>query len=256
MNAIKHGILSKEVVVHGSCINESDEEFAALHQRLWENLSPAGPLEEMLVDQIATAHWRLRRALKAESGEIALSVDGGNRQRNSGVVVDETIAQWERSDDVLSEMSDSALGNAYMQDDLKKLRASVELTGELTEAAINKVTLSGEPYALTAYLHSVRKKLQANPEGLDEAALRVKQKDQALTYLDEELHLILENKTACEEREKREEEARQAAALLPDPAILDKILRYETKLERQLFVPLTNWNGCNGCAGASRFHLL
>ena len=32
----------------------------------------------MLVDQIVTTHWRLRRALKAESGEIALSVDNGH----------------------------------------------------------------------------------------------------------------------------------------------------------------------------------
>jgi hypothetical protein len=31
----------------------------------------------MLVDQIVTAHWRLRRVLKAEAGAIALNVDGG-----------------------------------------------------------------------------------------------------------------------------------------------------------------------------------
>ena len=41
----------------------------------------SGPLEEMLVDRIVTAHWPSRRALKAEAGEIALNVDDGNWQR-------------------------------------------------------------------------------------------------------------------------------------------------------------------------------
>ena len=62
MNALKHGILSKEAVVRGRCIKEDDREFAALNQRLWEDLNPVGLLEEMLVDQIVTAHWRRRRA--------------------------------------------------------------------------------------------------------------------------------------------------------------------------------------------------
>ena len=39
----------------------------------------------------------------------------------------------------------------------------------------------------------------------------------------------------CAKREAAEEEARQAAAVLPSPEVLDKILRYETKLERQMY---------------------
>ena len=66
MNAVKHGILSKEVLVRGMYIKENGREFAALHQRFWEALMPVGPMEEMLVDQIVTTHWRLRRALKAD----------------------------------------------------------------------------------------------------------------------------------------------------------------------------------------------
>jgi hypothetical protein len=42
MNALKHGILSKEVVVRGRCIKEDDREFAALNQQLWEDLNPVG----------------------------------------------------------------------------------------------------------------------------------------------------------------------------------------------------------------------
>lgn len=44
------------------------------------HLQPVEPLEKMLVNQIVTARWRLRRALTAEVGEVALSVDGGKRR--------------------------------------------------------------------------------------------------------------------------------------------------------------------------------
>ena len=77
MNALKHGIFSKEVLVSGLNIKENSRDLDALYERFWQDLNPVGPVEEMLVDQIVTAHWRLRRALRAESGEIALSVDRG-----------------------------------------------------------------------------------------------------------------------------------------------------------------------------------
>src|SRR5262245_52980350 len=83
MNALKHGILSKIVLIGGIHGKESREELIRLHQRFWEELKPWGPVEEMLVDQIVTAHWRLRRALAAEAGEIALSVDGGQWRRRT-----------------------------------------------------------------------------------------------------------------------------------------------------------------------------
>src|SRR5271168_2901895 len=75
MNALKHGIFSAEVLVCGKHIEEDPEEFAAIHQRLGEDYLPVGVAEEMLVDQILTTFWRLRRLQKAEAGEIAMSVD-------------------------------------------------------------------------------------------------------------------------------------------------------------------------------------
>ena len=83
MNALKHGLRAREVVLRGRCIRESSREFTALHQRLLDDLNPVGLQEEMLVEQMATTYWRLRRVLKAESGEITLSVDRGEWSRNN-----------------------------------------------------------------------------------------------------------------------------------------------------------------------------
>ena len=77
--------------------------------------------------------------------------------------------------------------------------------------------------------------MQQNPEGLEPEALRARQKAQALAHLDERLTLLCWQKEECEKRESHVEQARQAAAVLPSLEVLDKILRYETKLERQMF---------------------
>src|SRR5215204_5992229 len=66
MNAVKHGIRSREVLVAG----EDHQELTALQEWFEEDLQPVGPLEVMLVGQIVATHWRLRRVLAAESGEI------------------------------------------------------------------------------------------------------------------------------------------------------------------------------------------
>ncbi len=234
MNALKHGILSRETVVRGRCIQEDELEFAALHQRLWEDLMPAGPLEEMLVDRIVTAHWRLRRALKAEAGEIALNVDDGNWERSHHDSA-QVSQQWAVLSDPVPAMRNSTLGNLIMETQLQAVRTSVQMTGELTSAAIHKVILNGLPYTLTRELMDLHSRLQKNPNGLDAMALRAYQKEHALAFLDEKLRSISWSKAQCAERDEKQEASHQAAAVLPSSAVLDKILRYETKLERQLY---------------------
>jgi hypothetical protein len=50
---------------------ESKDELAALRKSFWDDLQPVGVLEEMLVDQIANAYWRLRRVASAGSNNIS-----------------------------------------------------------------------------------------------------------------------------------------------------------------------------------------
>jgi len=234
LNALKHGLLAQTVVVRGYQIKESTNEFKKLCREFYADLNPVGPLEEMLVNQIVTATWRLRRARTAESGEIALSVDDGHwkRTHQHPALI---CMEWEIFGDPAHSMRGSALGSRLMENQLKAVRASVEKEGELTEAAIQSVVVQGKPYGLTEDLEKLRSRLQQNPEGLEPAVLRAKQKEQALAYINKELSLLSWRKSKCEEHEQKEEEARQFAATLPSAGVLEKILRYETALERQLF---------------------
>lgn len=234
MNALKHGILSKEVLVSGIKVKESRHELFKLHHRFWDELKPVGPVEEMLVDQIVTAHWRLRRALTAESGEIELNVDRGQWQRKTSHLKLTTL-RWEMEEEPTLGMRDSAFGNSFMANQLRRVRAVVEAEGELTEAAIGEVKFRGKPYRLTKELEELRQKVQPNPDGLSPEALRQRRKEEVLAYLDREIRHLSWSESRCEERERREEEAHQMAAVLPSAEVLEKIQRYETKLERQMF---------------------
>jgi len=57
MNALKHGLSAKQIVIPG----ENPEEFRILHQRLMDDYAPQTTLEEQLVDLMAGDIWRLKR---------------------------------------------------------------------------------------------------------------------------------------------------------------------------------------------------
>jgi hypothetical protein len=74
-NAIKHGLLAREVVITAGDGKESSEEFHALVGQLWEDYKPVGVVEESLVETIAACWWRKARVLRAENGEIRQRLD-------------------------------------------------------------------------------------------------------------------------------------------------------------------------------------
>jgi len=74
-NALKHGLLAKEVVIAIGEGAENPEEFNAFLADLGTQLQPQGTLEEMLVEKIAVAYWRLRRAYRYEVGLIRNELD-------------------------------------------------------------------------------------------------------------------------------------------------------------------------------------
>ncbi len=62
-NSLKHGLLSKEVLLQG----EDSESFTQLGQRIMENIQPEGEIEILLTERIIANMWRLRRALEVET---------------------------------------------------------------------------------------------------------------------------------------------------------------------------------------------
>ena len=94
-NALKHGLLAQEVVITVGEGAENPEEFNSFLGDLKTQLSPEGVLEEMLVEKIAVAYWRLRRAYRYEAGLIRQELDTATEDfySNSYNKTDEEIEQ-------------------------------------------------------------------------------------------------------------------------------------------------------------------
>lgn len=70
LNAVKHGILSKEAVLP----HESKDEFEDLLAQYESDFVPANATERTLVEELASIVWRKKRLLKAENAKINIGL--------------------------------------------------------------------------------------------------------------------------------------------------------------------------------------
>jgi hypothetical protein len=112
LNALRHGILSKEILLPG----EDGEALRELGEHLRNELQPVGELENLLVDRIISAYWRLRRLGRVETGIFA----------------------WERSEELAERAEREA--RVYESDDMKALMRATSIT--ITEKRGHEEALS------------------------------------------------------------------------------------------------------------------
>jgi len=91
LNAMKHGILSKEVLMKG----ESKKALEELGKKLRLELTPQGELENILVDRIVSSTWRLRRAIRVERDYIQAEYEDGKYDDQNSVERPDNVA-WNR----------------------------------------------------------------------------------------------------------------------------------------------------------------
>ena len=72
LNACRHGLLARDVVLP----EEDVDAFEDLWNQVWANLSPMGPIEELLVDRVVNLSWRLRRLERAETALLYSPMHG------------------------------------------------------------------------------------------------------------------------------------------------------------------------------------
>src|SRR5215217_5704432 len=218
MNALKHGLLSQEVLICSPHRYESEAELFALHDRFWDELQPMGPLELMLCDQIVTTHWRLRRVLAAESAEMALSLRRGRSPSNS-LAESRSVEVGGKTYEVGPPWEETAEGCQKAQRQLREIASAVQREGGVTEGILKSITLLNVVQDLRAMLN----RRMANPDGVEEKAWAEQHLTEVMDYLDNkirEMALL--------------EETHYAAALMPEAEVLEKFGRYETMLNRQL----------------------
>jgi len=93
LNALKHGLLSSEILLPG----EDEAALRELGEHLRAELQPVGELENLLVDRITSLFWRLRRLGRVEAGIFAWEFYAELAERAE----QEARAQESRLDDIL-----------------------------------------------------------------------------------------------------------------------------------------------------------
>jgi hypothetical protein len=101
LNATKHGLCGKQIVIQGEDATAYDE----LRASLIDAYKPVNELEAMLVENIAQSYWRLQRAeriemqLTTELGELAIFTDDAASKKYALFLRHRTAIErsWRRS---------------------------------------------------------------------------------------------------------------------------------------------------------------
>ncbi len=243
-NALKHGLLAKEVVIAVGEGAENPEEFNALLADLGTQLQPQGTLEEIQVEKIAVAYWRLRRAYRYEVGLIRNELDTAtddfynetnwNKQKENKT--DEEIEQevkqhkegvgyWKRDKKDLTRMhkNGTPLEEIYGWYDNWRL-----LYDEVSELVPDEALDSDEEW-----IRQLREFLN-NKEGWSDDRIwqtLIEICNEKIKYHKEQIVSLEKQK----EKNKFKLQVLRKLGCIPSKDELDRLLRYEGAIERQLY---------------------
>ena len=242
-NALKHGLLAKEAVITVGDGTESPEEFNALLEDLKTQLKPEGTLEEMLVEKMAVSYWRLRRAYRYEAGLIRNELDNATDDYYSNT-------NWEgekinkTDEEIEQEIKKEREGIEYWRKD-KRYLTKMHKNGKPLEEIFDWEDNWGWLEEKASYYLS-----QYEEYGDDLEAKKVRELLNRADWSDDDIWQALIE--ICDERVKYHEE--QIATLcrdkeknrlrlqvikklgsIPSKDELDRLLRYEGAIERQLY---------------------
>jgi len=230
-NALKHGLLAAEAVIPAGDGRELRPQFERLHRQLRRDLRPGNALEEMLVEKIAVFYWRLRRLLRYETGEIRKRLDTaasrpGEQPAAPHFSPAEAIGELfglppEDTAGACLHLEESSGGIRRLLGALQQVRGHLQTTGELSEPSKKQLVEyfgdDSDGLAGRCLLHNQGKDLPSLLQTLDEKQARLQQ--------------LLPK---VRQREKMQREGHLARLSLPDKQAVERVVRYEANLERQL----------------------
>ena len=247
-NAMKHGLLAQEAVISAGDGKESSAQFDALLRSLAAEFRPEGALEEMLVERIAVCYWRLRRALRCEVGEIRAALDTH--------LLDGAIEDIKNVEQILQgpclnvngherQLLLSTAGVRRLMQYVQDLIREVQENGEFEEDKRKRIlkTFGYEDGCLGLELICLNRLMSADAqeelseETGDEEPLPDAEACRAtvLELLQDKLRSYENAIGVMQEREELKTQSRQGTLSLPAGNASERILRYETTIERQMY---------------------
>lgn len=208
-NALKHGLLARDVVVTTPNSPERREDFDAFIADLISELKPRGVIEETLVERIATCYWRLHRAQRFESQAIR----------------DQATAQTSIPAFVQSEKLQTA-----------EQQLQVELRLDQLLRIPDQASSPQQTQELHHSLHDFSDAHSLTRLNLDDSALQQKIREMLPTLIDRLQHRVEAIRAELNANQPLEATGatRSDTPYLLPPCALLQLLRYETMLDRQI----------------------
>jgi hypothetical protein len=219
-NAVKHGLLSADVVIKAGVLEEDENEYAALLQEMADCYRPVGVVEELLTKEITDCQWRIRRILRCEVAEI---------RRQAIPEPTEDRRQWQRTLErgLALSTQNRAIEINSLQRAIAEISEEKPLSVESKEF-FAKYSLTLAP-AASEYDKAVRDRTDVSLLGRM-GFLGLLNND--LSALEAAGHF---GKAPLREEDYDDYEARTDSKTLPEGKALDKILRYEGAMKRHLY---------------------
>jgi hypothetical protein len=244
---------------------ESLEEFHDLVKQLHEQYEPIGVIETWLVERILNCLWRTARVIRAENGEIrkrldTLAVDQALRNSDKGNLdlalskmdlplfspenqADQQVStrdRWSVLQVARSDLRRHRTGLAYLSALLQRAKSEIASDGYMSEEIRYMIFPA---FCFWDFLFA-RTCLNAGPaeermEDRPSEKIVDPQTDEkraaVVAAIDDRLRKISLFKDLATERESLESDAEARSFSLPPAEATDKLLRYETHLDRQLY---------------------
>lgn len=240
-NAVKHGLTAESTIITTDGFDESAEELSALQSELYDEFQPVGVMEELLVKKIAIGFWRERRILKAEVGEIEKNWERYNRERLEAIKNKHHQISLgfspSTSLDVHCNHSEGILrllgalegaredirDQGYVTEDTE--RVLIELFGERNDPDVTLILSLNEEFADDDY--------DGSEEACEPSKADLENKAKCEATIKTTISRYTNLLELAQKREEHERRIHRLASCLPSKGVSDRLLRYQTAVDRQ-----------------------
>ena len=252
-NALKHGLCAQVAVISSGEGAEDADEFRRLLEGLVEDFQPVGVSEHLLVERIAICHWRLGRAVRYETAEIRRSygvpaasgeTPAGPDATSSGLMSALMIGGRHSPGGAAVHIERSSSGIERLLKIVEDALFTVEALGHLTEPDRERLldaygcdegSVGRTCFACSRLITDRDEIAKEDPERLTTAPGPEDCKGLLRFTLDEERRRLKSLRRKVVKREAAQRELDQACLTLPPEQATNRLLRYETAIERQLY---------------------
>lgn len=232
-NAVKHGVFAREVVIRVGDGKENMAEYKQLLETFRQDLRPVGALEDALAEQIVQLLWRLRRVLRCETGEIRSKLDDARSQEinrwEEGI---QRTLQFAYDTKNIAAFKRSSPGVRYLLNILDETEGELKQTGLISGDMLNRLKLFFGDSEIDLPGLCAR----YDPSGCTEEKTGFSAVGRGHLYeaIDWEREYLDELLKTLEKSEAIALEAKILSLHLPDRETMEKLLRYETAITKQL----------------------